>query len=251
MTLRESPVQGPVPRYEIPGWRERYGVVAGITGRGGGPGAGFDLGLWDTSPVGETMSRWLAFRRAMQGFSAVVLGNQVHGVQVMTIDAGLGWIQVEGIDGWITTAPGILLTVTIADCIPVYLVVPGRAVALLHAGWRGTAGGILERGVTRLTGATGVPPSEFVMHCGVGICGDCYEVGSEVMEGCGVAASGPGPFHLDLRRRLADQARSLGLADITTSEWCSAHDRERFYSHRRSGGADGRMVAYLGMPLSH
>src|SRR5262245_62099717 len=150
VTVRESPVPGPVPLYEVPGWRERYGVVAGVTGRGDAVGGGFDLGLWSTSPVGETMNRWRALRRAVPGFSAVLLGNQVHGVEVMTLDSGVGWIQVEGIDGWITTAAGILLTVTIADCVPVYLVVPGRAVALLHAGWRGTAGGILERGVTRL-----------------------------------------------------------------------------------------------------
>jgi copper oxidase (laccase) domain-containing protein len=54
-----------------------------------------------------------------------------------------------------------------------------------------------------------------------------------------------------LRRRLADEGRDLGLGAITWSDWCSAHDRERFYSHRRSGGTDGRMVAFLGMPLSH
>jgi hypothetical protein len=187
----------------------------------------------------------------MHGFNAVVLGNQVHGVEVMTVDAGVGWVQVEGIDGWTTSAPGMLLTVTLADCIPVYLVVPGRGIALLHAGWRGTAGGILHRGVSRLSGATGASPREMVMHCGVGICGECYEVGAEVTEGCGFPGEGPGPFHLDLRRRLADEARGLGVEAITSSDWCSAHDDDRFFSHRRSGGADGRMVAYLGMPLAH
>ena len=46
------------------------------------------------------------FRAAVPGFSAVVLGNQVHGTEVRTVGAGAGWIQVEGIDGWVTTAPG-------------------------------------------------------------------------------------------------------------------------------------------------
>lgn len=248
MTLRESPVAGSVPRYEVPGWCERYGVVAGITGRGEATGHGYDFGLWSDSPVGETMSRWRAFRRAVPGFSAMALGNQVHGVEVMSLDAGVGWIQVEGIDGWTTAAPGILLTVTVADCVPVYLVVPGRAVALLHAGWRGTAGGILSRGVSRLAGATGTAPDQIVMHCGVGICGDCYEVGAEVMAGCGAPHEGPGPFHLDLRDRLADEGKAIGIGAITTSEWCSSHDSDRFYSHRRSRGSDGRMVAYVGMP---
>lgn len=245
--VRETPMPGPVPRFEIPGWAERYGVVAGITGRGAEPGRGFDLGLWSHQPVGEVMSRWLALRRAMSDFHAVVLGNQVHGVEVMSLDAGKGWIHVEGIDGWITTTPAILLTVTIADCVPVYLVAPGRGVALLHAGWRGTAGGILVRGVHALCDRTGSSVSDIVMHSGVGICGPCYEVGPEVLQGCGAPAEGPGPWHLDLRERLRDQAEKLGLNQVTTSGWCSAHDRSSFYSHRASRGTDGRMVAFVGM----
>jgi YfiH family protein len=240
-------VPGPIPRFEIRDWRERYGVVAGITGRGAEPGRGFDLGLWSREPVGEVMSRWLAFRRAMDGFQAIALGNQVHGVDIMDLDSGRGWIYVDGVDGWISTSPGFLLTVTIADCIPVYLVAPGRGIALLHAGWRGTAGGIMERGIERLARAAKSAPSELVMHCGVGICSPCYEVGAEVMAGCGAPAEGPGPWHLDLRSTLAEQARKAGLNQITASPWCSAHDRDRFYSHRASQGADGRMVAYIGM----
>ena len=68
------------------------------------------------------------------------------------------------------------------------------------------------------------------------------------MEGCGKAAEGSGPSHLDLRSVLAEQAALLGIRSVSISEWCSAHDARFFYSHRRSGGSDGRMVAYLGMP---
>jgi hypothetical protein len=196
------------------------------------------------------MSRWLAFRRELSEFKAVALGNQVHGVEVMRLDDGRGWIQMEGVDGWIATRPGILLTVTIADCVPVYLVAPGRGIALLHAGWRGTAGHILGRGVDRLRSAVG-SLGDIVMHCGVGICGECYEVGSEVMAGCGLPAVGPGPWHVDLRERLAEQATTLGVTQVTRSPWCSAHDRSAFYSHRGSRGTDGRMVAYIGMLASN
>jgi copper oxidase (laccase) domain-containing protein len=241
LQIRESQIPGAIPRFEIPGWQERYGVTAGITGRD------FDLGLWSGQPVGEVMSRWLAFRRSMPGFHAVALGNQVHGVEIMSLDTGRGWIQVEAIDGWTTTTAGVLLTITIADCVPVYLVVPGRGVALLHAGWRGTAGGILTRGIERLVEATGAVSHDIVMHCGVGICGNCYEVGSEVMTGCGLPAGGPGPWHIDLREQLAREAGSLGVTSLSISPWCTAHDRARFYSHRASGGADGRMVGYLGI----
>ncbi len=224
--------------------------MAGITGRGTEAGRGFDLGLWSDAPVGDVMNRWRALRRALPEFDAVVLGNQVHGIAVETVGAGRGWIQVEGVDGWVTTTPGVLLTVTVADCIPVYLLAPGRGVALLHAGWRGTAGGILDCGLSRLTAATGTPPNDIVMHCGVGICGPCYEVGSEVMTGCGLTAEGEGPWQVDLRERLTGRAHALGVRRVTTSVWCSAHDRHSFYSHRASRGTDGRMVAYLGLPGS-
>jgi purine-nucleoside/S-methyl-5'-thioadenosine phosphorylase / adenosine deaminase len=245
--VAEVSFPGTVPRFEIPGWRARYGVVAGITGRGTESGRGFDLGLWSSEPVGEVMNRWLALRRDLNEFGAVVLGNQVHGTAVKTVAETEGWVQIQGIDGWVTVTPGVLLTVTIADCIPVYLVAPGRGVALLHAGWRGTAGGILGRGIECLLAATEVASSELIMHCGVGICGRCYEVGSEVMQGCGMAADGPGPWHLDLRDRLVEQAVGAGLRSASVSAWCSAHDADHFYSHRRSGGRDGRMLAYVGL----
>jgi polyphenol oxidase len=245
--VAEVRVPGTIPRFELPGWLEQYGVVAGITGRGSQPGRGFDLGLWSTEPVGEVMSRWLAFRRSMHPFHAVALGNQVHGVQVMSLESGRGWVYVDGVDGWVTAQPGILLSATVADCIPVYLLAPHRGIALLHAGWRGTAGGIVGRGIGQLTSNTGALPGEIVMHCGIGICGACYEVGSEVITGCGAMAEGVGPWHLDLRTTLAEQARAAGVNQVTISSWCTAHHSGEFYSHRTSRGADGRMVAYLGM----
>jgi len=246
--LAEEEVDGAVPRRELPGWRERFGVVAGITGRGGLPGRGFDLGLWSEAPVGEVMNRWRAFRQSEPGFGAAVLGHQVHGARVAWHERADGWVQLEGVDGHATATRGILLTVTVADCIPVYLVDPRRrAIALLHAGWRGTAAGILGRGLELLAERAGTDPADVVMHAGVGICGRCYEVGSEVMTGVGLPADGGGPWHVDLRERLAVQARWLGIGEVTRSSWCSAHDRGRFYSHRASRGADGRMVAYLGV----
>jgi copper oxidase (laccase) domain-containing protein len=53
---------------------------------------------------------------------------------------------------------------------------------------------------------------------------------------------------LDLRAVLAQQARDLGIEEVSISPWCSAEGRDRFFSHRASGGRDGRMVAYLGRP---
>ncbi len=146
--------------------------------------------------------------------------------------------------------PGLLLTITVADCIPIYLAVPDKgAIALLHAGWRGTAAGILECGLDVLKRYAFASAGDIVMHCGVGICGNCYEVGSEVAEKLGEPRRDRSA-HVDLRGILAAQAAELGVGAVTVSPWCTAHDRAQFFSHRASGGADGRHVAYLGRPIA-
>jgi YfiH family protein len=193
------------------------------------------------------MTRWKALRGAESCLRACAVGHQVHATQVAWHDGGIGWIHMDGIDGHATDKAGLMLTVTVADCIPVYLAAPRHGgIALLHAGWRGTAGGILERGVELLCAKVRCEPFDIVMHCGVGISGPAYEVGSEVMDALGLPRSGAGPWHADLRGVLADQATRLGITDVSVSEWCSATDSPHFFSHRRSGGTDGRMVAYLG-----
>ncbi|HET9066812.1 MAG TPA: polyphenol oxidase family protein [Gemmatimonadales bacterium] len=244
----EAPLPGrECPRYDVPGWRERFGVSAGITGRGTGPEP-FDLGLWSSGSVGATMRRWRQLREALPEFPAQVMAHQVHGSVVLWHDPRpSGWTLHEAADGHATTATGLLLLVTVADCVPIYLVAPAHgAIALLHSGWRGTAAGILQRGVALLAARTGAQPPDLVMHTGVAISGPRYEVGREVMEGVGEPATGPGPWHLDIRALLGRQARALGIGEVTTSPLCTAQPDGPFFSHRGSGGADGRMVAWLG-----
>ena len=246
--MRETFLPGPVRRYEIPGWRERFGVVAGITGRGEGQQP-FDLGLGTGQPVGEVMERWRELRSAEPGFEAHVLGNQVHQTRVLWHNgARPGWTLIEGVDGHATATRGVMLYVTVADCVPVYLVsLETRAIALLHAGWRGVAGRILERGVEALSHNGIVSPLTIVMHSGVCICGECYEVGSEVIDALGLPGNDGGKAPADLRAILTKQAGELGIKEVSTSAWCTAHDRGQFFSHRASRGSDGRMVAYLGI----
>jgi YfiH family protein len=233
---------------ELAEWAEQYGLTAGITSRG----HGFGLGLWSDDNVGQVMTRWRAFHAALERqFPALVTGHQVHGTTVRWQEQRAnGWLMLDSVDGHATGAEGVLLTVTVADCIPVYLAVPRKgAVALLHAGWRGTAEAVLERGVAVLKGHAFARGDDIVMHCGVGICGDCYEVGPEVAARFSGRAE-TAQQHIDLRAILVQQARHLGISAISVSAWCSAHDRGRFFSHRASGGRDGRMLAYLGRPLA-
>jgi YfiH family protein len=210
------------------------------------------LGLWSEDNVGQVMTRWRAFHTAVEkSFPAVVTGHQVHGTAVRWQERRTnGWLLLDGVDGHATGSDVVLLTVMIADCIPVYLAAPEQgAVALLHAGWRGVAGAVLERAVEVLKQHAAARAADIVMHCGVGICGTCYEVGPEVAARFSDSAT-TGQQHIDLRAVLVRQARDLGISQVSVSSWCSAHDRERFFSHRASAGRDGRMVAYLGRPLA-
>jgi hypothetical protein len=237
-----------VPRVELTEWAGRYGLMAGITTRG--QGGGFSLGLWSDEQVGQVTGRWRAFCATFAArFPAVVLSHQIHGNTVRWHDAlPEGWLILDGCDGHATAERGILLTITVADCIPVYLAVPQKgAIALVHAGWRGTASGVLGHAVDVLKWRGFAKASDIVMHCGIGICGECYEVGSEVAARFGMAPRA-GPVRLDLRAVLAQQARDLGIEQVSVSPWCTAEGRDRFFSHRASGGRDGRMVAYLGRP---
>ncbi len=243
--LRESPaVRGDFPCHELTAWAATFGVVAGITNRGA------DLGLLSPAPTNVVLDRWRRLRAAMRpGFQTVTVAHQCHGTTLATHHGqGPGWHVEDDVDGHLTREPGCLLSVTVADCVPVYLVQEaGPWIGLLHAGWRGIAGGIVERGVAKLCELAGGASADIVIHCGVSICGRCYEVGPEVYAAAtGEAANGK--RHLDLRSLVASRAEQLGIGRVTVSPWCTAHDHGTFYSHRSSAGADGRMAAYLGRP---
>lgn len=246
VTEAAEPVGG-LPWFPIPGW-QAYGAVAGVTGRGD-PDRAFDLGLAGAGPIGEVLERWRLVARTFPGFSGVVVARQVHGTRVLWHERADDLTIREGADGHATATPGVLLAVSLADCIPVYLLDPvRRAVALLHSGWRGTAAGMLSAGLGALRAKAGSEAGDVMVHIGVGICGACYEVGPEVASACGRPATVP--TQLDLRAVIADQARAEGVGRISVSTGCTAHQRDRFMSHRGSGGRDGRMVALLGFTAS-
>jgi YfiH family protein len=150
-------------------------------------------------------------------------------------------------DGHITASEGLLLGVTVADCVPISMVDPERqVVAMLHAGWKGTAIGVLDRGMRLMTEEFGTKPEDLHLHLGPAICGDCYEVGPEVHAALGLPpVQGPGP--VDLRWFLAGRAIDLGAAEakVTRSSWCTLCSDSPFFSHRRGDGA--RQVGFIGI----
>jgi YfiH family protein len=239
---------GGLERYELDAWLSAYGVTAGVTARAPDP----DMSVAAEPLPDSVRERWLLLTRVVgDGFRAVVVGRQVHGARLqVTREAEAGIHVLDEIDGHLTDGPGLLLAVTLADCVPVYLLEAERGtMGLVHAGWRGIAGGVFETGVGALCELAECSPASIVMHCGVSVCGDCYEVGPEVFEA--VAGERPAaPGRLDLRDVLRIRAEALGIGQLTASPWCSVHDHDRFHSHRASGGAPGRMAAYLGRPTA-
>jgi polyphenol oxidase len=217
-------------------------LVQGITSRDAG-----DLGLFTDSPSRVVQERWRTLL-AESGLRSVAHARQVHGAAVRFHDAlPPGWHLAPDADGHATGTPGLLLAVTVADCVPVYLVHPEvRAVALLHAGWRGTAAGVLEAGVATLADRLDLRAEGIRVHLGPAICGACYEVGPEVHEALGFSRP-VGPRPVDLRAVLAARAEALGVPreSITVSGHCTRCGDSPFYSHR--GGDPERQVAYLGV----
>ncbi len=218
------------------------GVIGFTTTRPSG-----SFGLGSREPVGDVIDRWSALLgdcRAL-GVPALASAGQVHGAAIEHHRGGWrGWLRGKDRDGHVTADAGVALAVTVADCTPVFLAHPGGAMALLHAGWRGTAAGILERGLAQLL-ALGAPADEVVLHCGPAICGPCYEVGPEVMAALTGRASA-GPVRLDLRAMLAERAMAAGVRSVSVSRWCTRCHADRFFSHR--GGDAGRQLGVLLRP---
>jgi YfiH family protein len=236
-----------VPIWTHPDWSARFPwLIQGITGAGS-DGPPFDLALFGQGRPQEIMERWWALGRAV-GAPRIVHGHQVHGAVVRVHDDGPPGLHVSpATDGHVTRAPGVLLAVSVADCVPIALLHPGsRIVALLHGGWRGVAAGILEYGLEVLGERLRAPAEELHVHLGPAICGRCYQVGPEVHRGLGLTEPGA-PELLDLRAVLAERALAAGVHEdrLTASTWCTKCGDSPFFSHR--GGRPERQIAFLGV----
>jgi polyphenol oxidase len=202
---------------------------------------------------------------AAPGEALPIVAEQVHGVAAAVVgagDAGRGWqareTAVPDTDALVTREPGVSLAILVADCAPVALVAPGRALGLAHAGWRGLAHGVLEATLRRLAELGSGPPGR--LHALVGPCirGCCYEVGEEVwrhfLESCLSAADRADARRLDLLAAVVHRLGQAGLpaAQIHALGLCTACHPELLFSHRRATreglAATGRM-ALLGQRL--
>lgn len=239
--MAHPPHEGSLPRVDEIDVFAAWGIRAFTTTRAAGSYA-----VAGDEPVGQVMGRWSALREALGGAGArFATASQVHGARILAHGGGwAGWLRADAADGHATREAATSFAVSVADCVPVFVAHPGGAVALLHAGWRGTAAGILPAALQLLAG-WGLAPAELRVHLGPAICGRCYEVSPDVhAQLTGRAVDRPTP--VDLRAVLAGQARAGGVRTVSTSEACTRCHQDRFFSHR--GGDAGRQLGVIASP---
>jgi hypothetical protein len=193
------------------------------------------------------------FRRLGWPEGKVFAVRQVHSRKVMTVDNRRPE-ELSGVeaDGLISGKGNSLLTVTVADCLPIFLADPvSGAFAVVHSGWRGT--GIVREAITRMRVELGVEPSRLAAAIGPGIGSCCYRVERGRYEafrsefgGHAAAQRGGNGFFLDLRRANIDILEQAGVEDVTVVEDCTACS-PFLGSFRREGPRSfTRMLAFIG-----
>jgi polyphenol oxidase len=185
------------------------------------------------------------------GTTGLATLRQIHSDEVLLAER-TGCIG-EG-DALISNQPGITLTIRTADCLPILIADPThRAVAAVHAGWRGAVLGIAAKTATVMQERFGSRPEDLVVVVGPGIGGCCFEVGPEVA--VQFAPFFPerqdlsGRTRIDLVETIRRQLRRNGVTwrQVATAELCSACRPDLFHSYRRDREAAGRMVSAIGI----
>jgi YfiH family protein len=205
---------------------------------------------------------WAAVAAAMgveRGNLLVV--RQVHGAGVAAAsrDRTTPWLPPEA-DAIVSNDPTSAAVIRVADCVPLLLSdESGRAVAAVHAGWRGTAQRAAIEAVAALQARYGVRPERLIAAIGPCIGPCCYEVGESVVQafrdaghhasmiGQWFAARDGGKFHLDLWQATRDQLEGAGVSPtgIYIAELCTKTHATALHSYRVDGERAGRMAAVI------
>ncbi|MBB5216820.1 peptidoglycan editing factor PgeF [Parapusillimonas granuli] len=246
-----------------------FGAVSGLawegveyfcTQRGGGSSRGrwasFNLGLHAGDDEADVRSNRGLLRRALP--SEPLWLKQVHGTEVLDADAfAQGAARGAPVaDAAVTATPGRVLAIMTADCLPVVLATAGgTALAAAHAGWRGLAGGILEKAVAALRAKAGVAAASAAPRIrawvGPGISQAHFEVGPDVYEAFTAHDAAARMFfaekiarrkwHADLPGLARHRLFLAGVDDIELSGQCTYERDDLYYSYRRDPHT-GRMA---------
>jgi YfiH family protein len=252
-------------RYYASPLLERLGVPHAFSTRTGGvsppPFDSLNLGIAGDAAIRDASDNLEEnYRRLRAAVGCAGLGRcwvtQVHGADVCDIHPGCAFENGVRADALVSDDPTRVLSVKYADCVPLLLAsADGRAVAAVHAGWRGLVAGVIRAAVSRLEQTAGAPASSFVAAIGPCIGFDAFEVGPEVIaaftermgRAAPIRAGRADKGHVDLRQAALIELQSAGLSldRIDTTDRCTFAHPEEFFSHRRDGNATGRMAAII------
>lgn len=233
----------------VPDWPAPGHVRALITSRNGGvsrgPYASFNLGLNTGDDREAVMANRASLRKLLP--QAPRWLAQQHGTAVVEADDA---DSPAAADASIARQPGTVCAIMIADCVPVLFTDrSGTLVAAAHAGWRGLAGGVLEKTVQRM----GASSAEILAYLGPGIGPGAFEVGADVREAFvsqdagaldAFVAISPDKWLADLYRLARRALARAGVDAVYGGEFCTASDVHRFFSYRRDR-ITGRMAALI------
>lgn len=208
------------------------------------------------------------YRRLCQSagleFDSLTASAQDHHTFVRKVgvnERGIGIYKpkdMQSVDALMTDERGITLVTYYADCTPIYFVdIKNKAIALAHAGWRGTAGRIAEKVVNAMKDSYGTDPSELICAIGPAISKCCYEVDEsccqhfKAMDDLNTEAfiftKDGGKYMLDLLEVNRQILIKSGVRNenITISDLCTCCNSELLWSHRATKGKRGGMAAFM------
>lgn len=244
------------------------GVRHGFSTRLGGisppPWDSLNLGVGRGDDMENVRENYRRFCAAVgTDVTRCVLSKQVHGANVRLVtaeDCGKGlWRDRDyaSADGLICNQPDIPLVVFSADCNVILLYDPSAgAIGAVHAGWRGTAQGIVKAAVESMAAQLGAQPSQIRAAIGPAIGPCCFETDGDVpkalRETLGEAAEpymawNGKKWHVDLRAVNALWLRRSGVEQIDICDHCTACRTDLYWSHRKVGGARGAQIAMISL----
>jgi YfiH family protein len=232
---------------------------------------------WDTKE--NVLENRRRFQSALGAADLKLISlKQIHSDVIHLFDAAPPAL-CQG-DASITNRPGLLLSVQTADCVPILLVDPkNRAIAAIHAGWRGTLARIVVKAIGQMQMQFKTNPSDLLAAIGPSIGGCCYEVGTEVatqflsqfaeapewfdefrtgdepnpVQWLNMMPPGhqPPPKNVLLDLRKANRAQLLGAGlratNIFVSDVCTACRRDLLFSYRKEPAQSGRLLSVIGI----
>ena len=229
-------------------------IAAQSTRLGGvskGPYSSMNLGMSVNDRTENVIkNRELFFGASGIGLQQLVISKQVHDNKVYVADAP---IITEGYDALITNKPNVFLAISIADCTPILIYdTRNKAVAAIHAGWKGTVAGIVMHSLQKMYKSYGTNGLDCKAYIGACIGYSNFEVGEEVAQHFDTAFKKfdqqKQKWFVDLKSVNKKQLLDFGVwpENIEVSPYCTVKDENLFFSHRRDKGLSGRMMAKIG-----